>query len=100
MMNKKSFFISLFVFAFFINLISFIFLPLGVPYADGAIILSTNGVAGTQPSSGTKKPFNFKSNNAIADQCNAEPDQYKLTFYKLLTIKEEYNKMDPFLIVA
>ena len=91
MANKIYLFICIFTFAFFINLISFTSSEAEIckTNTDGAIILSTNGVAGTQPSSGNKKPFNFKSDNAIADQCNAEPDEYKLTFYKLALCTED-----------
>jgi hypothetical protein len=91
MKNKISFFICVFAFAFFINLISFTNseAELCKTNADGAIILSTNGVAGTQPAGDVRKlPFNFKNNNAIAGQCNAEPDQYKITFYKLALCTE------------
>ena len=92
MKNKISFFICVFAFAFFINLISFTNseAELCKTNADGAIILSTNGVAGNQPAGDVSKlPFNFKNNNAIADQCNAEPDQYKITFYKLALCTED-----------
>ena len=92
MKNKISFFICVFAFAFFINLISATNseAELCKTNADGAIILSTNGVAGTQPAGDVRKlPFNFKNNNAIAGQCNAEPDQYKITFYKLALCTED-----------
>ena len=92
MKNKISFFICVFAFAFFINLISATNseAELCKTNADGAIILSTNGVAGNQPAGDVSKlPFNFKNDNTIADQCNAEPDQYKITFYKLALCTED-----------
>jgi hypothetical protein len=92
MKKEISFFICVFTFGFFINLISATNSEAELCKTDdaGAIILSTNGVAGNQISpEGGKAPFNFKSNSVNTFQCSAEPDQYKLTFYKLLLCTED-----------
>ena len=56
---------------------------------NGAILLSSDAVNGTQVVGSTKTPFKFINDKIgglgsnFTDQCNAEPDEYKITFYKV-----------------
>lgn len=86
---KNTFF--LFIFGFFINIIfqadSNAFLC--ETDSEGAILLSSDAVSGSQEVGSQKAPFKFINGKIgdlgsnFTDQCNAEPDEYKLTFYKV-----------------
>ena len=57
--------------------------------ANGAILLSSDAVNGAQAVGSQKAPFKFINGKIgdlgsnFTDQCNAEPDEYKITFYKV-----------------
>ena len=57
--------------------------------ANGAILLSSDAVNGSQEAGGGKAPFKYINGKTgdhglnFTDQCNAEPDEYKITFYKV-----------------
>ena len=56
---------------------------------NGAILLSSNAVNGAQVVGDQKAPFKFINGKIgdlgsnFTDQCSAEPDEYKVTFYKV-----------------
>ena len=65
--------------------------------ANGAILLSSDAVNGAQAVGSQKAPFKFINGKIgdlgsnFTDQCNAEPDEYKITFYKVgLCTKDPY----------
>ena len=92
---KDTFF--LFIFGFFINITfqadSNAFLC--ETDSEGAILLSSLAVSGSQEVGSQKTPFKFINDkkddlgNNFTDQCNAEPDEYKLIFYKVGLCKED-----------
>ena len=57
--------------------------------ANGAILLSSDAVNGAQAVGSQKAPFKFINGKIgdlgsnFTDMCNAEPDEYKITFYKV-----------------
>ena len=63
--------------------------------ANGAILLSSAAVNGTQVVGSTKTPFKFINDKIgglgsnFTDQCNAEPDEYKITFHKIGLCSED-----------
>ena len=57
--------------------------------ANGAILLSSDAVNGSQEAGGGLAPFKYINGKTgdhglnFTDMCNAEPDEYKITFYKV-----------------
>ena len=87
----------LFIFGFFVNLTfqadSNAFLC--ETDSEGAILLSSEAVSASQRVGSQKTPFKFINGKKgdlgsnFTDQCNAEPDEYKLIFYKVGLCKED-----------
>jgi hypothetical protein len=103
--KKTLFFCSVCIFGFTINIISQTAseaadaLASCAKNADGQILVTVAGLAGTQFKTGTEKaPFNYANGHIDAefsanetDACSQEPDFYKVKFYKaMLCVEDPY----------